>query len=92
MKFKKILLVYCLWSTTGVGNLLNYSTPHSVLKRFQRAATIQPDQKKGLGQKFRPFFGRIGGEDHKKMFSLGDENHFVDLLLHIYHKKKSWAG
>ena len=69
------------------------SGPHSVLTRFQRAATIPADQKrkifarnsglfsaelmaktkkkkkKGLRQKFKPFFGRIDGEDRKKIFA-----------------------
>ena len=53
-------------------------------------------KEKGLPQTFRPFFGRIDGrpkekkrrigiKDYKKRFSPGDENHFGDLLLHIYH-------
>ena len=40
------------------------------------------------------FFWTIGGEDHKKRFSPGDENHFGGLLLHILSiiEKKKVAG
>ena len=69
---------------SGVGNLLNWWATFSSNKVPAGRHHSSGPKEKGLRPKFRPFFGRIDGEDRKKCLRqkfrrfferIGDEDH-----------------